>query len=293
VKDLFEGDAKDAASRAHFDAVADMVRAANADVLALQEVGSALAVRALLERLEGQGGYGAPVVGTADKRGIRCALLSRCPVLDAQVHTTDALAFPPFVEGDPPPFDARIPLRRGVVHARVDGGALGAIDVFVAHFKSRRALPLRTPSGDVVPPASARARAEAELRSLVWRAAEALYVRGLVDDCLARSGEPRVAVMGDLNDVPESVTLSVLRDARGDARALHCCARHVPAERRYSVLHDGERAQIDHVLLTWNLFARVSSARFLNERLREHPQVAEGAPPLPDSDHAPFVVELA
>ena len=69
-----------------------------------------------------------------------------------------------------------MPLRRGVVHARVSVTDFGLIDVLVCHFKSQRSVPGRDSAGEVVPAQSAAARAEGELRSLVWRAAEALFV---------------------------------------------------------------------------------------------------------------------
>ena len=175
LKDFFPQPPHDFAPKVAW--VADMVARADADVVARQEVGPPETLEALLARLERRGAYGAPVIGTPDARGIRCALLSRLPVIASRVHTAESLPFPVFQHGDAPPFGARIPLRRGVVVAQIDGGSLGVVDVIVAHFKSRRWVPLRDANGQEVPPTTAQARAEAELRSLVWRAAEALCGR--------------------------------------------------------------------------------------------------------------------
>src|SRR5687768_14939087 len=92
--------------------VAKELRRANADVVALQEVGAPELVERLVENELKDLGYGAPVLGTQDKRGIRNAILSRFPIQWSQVHTAAALPFPKFVEGDPDPFPGRIPLRR-------------------------------------------------------------------------------------------------------------------------------------------------------------------------------------
>ncbi|HEY6459107.1 MAG TPA: endonuclease/exonuclease/phosphatase family protein, partial [Polyangiaceae bacterium] len=134
VKDLLEPrvDAK-------LDWIAAAIARCDADVVGLQEIGPPSLLEAVVERIPphgSRGGYAASLVGTADARGIRCVLLSRLPLLHAHVHTTEALPFPVFRVGDPPPFGARIPLRRGVVHARVDAPGLGLLDVLVAHFKS-------------------------------------------------------------------------------------------------------------------------------------------------------------
>jgi endonuclease/exonuclease/phosphatase family metal-dependent hydrolase len=298
VKDLLaarDDDAARARIEEKLDWIARMVGRLDVDVLGLQEVGSAELVRAIVRRLGPAASYGAPVMGTVDARGIGCALVARVPVVEAHVHTAEALGFPVFVEGDAAPFGKRIPLRRGVVHARVDGGALGHVHVLVAHFKSRRPVPLRDASGAIVTPETCRAFAEGEMRALVWRASEALHVRGLVDDMVATSQDARVAVVGDMNDVLESSTLRTLLG--GGAAELHACAERAPLARRFSILHDGEPAQIDHVLVTGNLYARLVEARFFNEELRPHAPVpiVAGAPVelgTIDSDHAPLVTRF-
>ena len=70
-----------------------MLARVDADVVALQEIGPAHLLDAVLDRLPSRGGYAATIFGTADARGIRCALLSRLPVLDARVRTATALPF--------------------------------------------------------------------------------------------------------------------------------------------------------------------------------------------------------
>jgi endonuclease/exonuclease/phosphatase family metal-dependent hydrolase len=292
VKDLF--DAKDDAGRVHLDAklacLAGMLESADADVVALQEVGSLEVTRALCARAA-RLGYGEPIIGTKDARGIRCAVIGRARVIESRVHTAEHLAFPTFFEGDPPPFGARIPLRRGIVHTRIEARGIGPVELLVGHFKSNRAVPFRDVAGAQVPPVTQRAYAEGHLRSLVWRAAEALFVRTLVDDLLAGDPSRAVVVAGDLNDHPGSHVVRIV--CGGGSAALVPCADAVPQPARFSILRHGVGQQIDHVLVTPALRARLQSARFLNEGLRDHGDFDEDAPPTPDSDHAPFVVSFA
>lgn len=287
VKDLLPpaSDAARAALPAKLDWVARTIRTVDADVIGLQEVGSAELLSAVAERL-GSTAALHPVMGTTDARGIGCALLSRLPLLEARVHTADSLAFPVFVVGDAPPFGKRIPLRRGIVHARVDS-PLGPVDVLVAHFKSSRPVGVRDAANREVAPRTARESAEASLRSLVWRAAEALYVRGLVDEILATRPGARVAVVGDFNDLPDSAVLRCLR-AEGPG-ALADCATGIDPARRFSCFHGDGRVQIDHVLASESLRAVLSGARFLNDALRLH---GKGDELSADSDHAPFLVRF-
>lgn len=275
------------------DWIARTLQGCHADVIGLQEVGPPDLVRAVVERI-GEQGWTEPLLGTADARGIRCAVLSRVPVLESHVHTAASLAFPGFVRGDPPPFAHRIPLRRGIVRARVDAPGLGAVDVFVAHFKSPRPVLLKDASGADVEPASARERAEGVLRSFVWRAAEALHVRGLVDEVVRARAGAHVLVVGDLNDVPGSPVLRALQGDGPDA-LLDCTAR-IDAASRHSLLHDGRPVQLDHALATSGLHARLGAARFFNEALRDHapavsPSGVEEQPSV-DSDHAALVVSF-
>jgi endonuclease/exonuclease/phosphatase family metal-dependent hydrolase len=303
VKDLLPptSEAARAALPGKLDWVARMLRTVDADVVALQEVGSAELLAAVAERL-GSAVTVHQVMGTTDARGIGCALLSRLPLVETRVHTAESLAFPVFVAGDAPPFGARIPLRRGIVHARVDA-ALGPVDVLVAHFKSSRPVGVRDASNREVPPRTARESAEASLRSLVWRAAEALYVRGLVDQILASAPgrSARVAVAGDFNDVPDSAVLRCMRGAGEGPRAnsgtagggaLADCTTGVDPARRFSCFHGDTRVQIDHVLASESLRASLEGARFFNEALRAAGPVGAQDCLAPDSDHAPLLVRF-
>jgi endonuclease/exonuclease/phosphatase family metal-dependent hydrolase len=250
-----------------------------ADVVAMQEIGSARLAAALLAAVPGAA-YSEPVIGTPDRRGIRCAIASRLPLLGARVHTADALSLPAVIATDPTPFAAPIPLRRGVVHVVIDAPGAGPVHLIAPHFKSNRGAPRHDADGREVPATTARARAEEVLRSCVWRTAEALFVRELVDAALSDTAHPaEVVVAGDLNDVPGSAALVALRSEGAGAGELFDCAGIVPAERRFSVVHDGMPAQIDHVLATRGLFARLESARFVGRALGGL-----------DSDHAALTV---
>lgn len=289
VKDFFE--ATDDLSRRRLDAkvawLAAMVTRLDADVLGLQEVGSAAVLAELTKRVE-KFSYAEPVVGTADGRGIRNALISRVPILASGVFTSSLLDFPRFHASDPPPFGARLPLRRGVVHARVDAGALGQVDVLCAHFKSRHATPMTGEDGAPVLPTCERERAEGELRALLWRSAEALFVRGVADELIASRAGAKVVMLGDLNDTIDSLPVQIVQGKKGEPGRLASCAEVVPAERRFSILHNGGRNHIDHILASPALRARLRGAAFLNEELREHGH-HQDENDARDSDHAPLV----
>lgn len=295
LKDFFlpRTESEKAVVEAKVTNVARELGRARADIVALQEVGSPELVDRLVTRELAELGYGPPVVGTEDRRGIRNVILSRVPVLWSQVHTAKSLPFPRFVEGDPEPFQGRIPLRRGVVHVRVDAPGVGEVDVLTAHFKSNLPSALKDAEGREHWDDTPRGRGEAAVRSLVARAAEALYVRGLVDDVFRALPDHAVCVLGDLNDTLDSMPVRILRGV-GELSSgqLRSAADRVPEERRFSCIHAGGPSQIDHILVSERLYRSVHAFEIQNEALRYHGPHVDEPPLTEDSDHALCVLEL-
>jgi hypothetical protein len=288
VLDLFEPETPEQRERLRkrIELIAERLAPHAPDVIALQEIGSETALADLAQALGG--GFRPPVVGGPDKRGIRNAILSRRPIVSSEILTASHLPFPAFFENDPPPFGDRIPLRRPIPEAVIDASdaGLGHVRVLSVHFKSRRPVALRKESGEPLEPASPFALAEAEARALVWRCAEALFVRRVVDDRLVRHAEDRLAVCGDFNDVLGSLPLRIV--AQSD---LFNCAAHVPALGRVSVLHGGDLAAIDHALLSPALAEHFQRAHYVNDGLVD-PDTVPPEEPIA-SDHAPLVVHFA
>jgi predicted extracellular nuclease len=274
---------------------ADTIARLDADAIGLQEVGEVEALDRLVfklnERFDDPSRHYASIAGTTDKRGIRCALLTRLPTFASRVHVTDQLPFPIFREGDAFPFPARLPLRRGVVHAEVVT-PLGVVHVLVVHFKSGRAVPIERVNGEPVAWRTARARGEGDLRALVLRSAEALFLRGIIDDVVEVDAGARVVVLGDFNDVETSTPVKIARGV-GFPGALSTVSGHVAEPDRYSHRYKDHRTLIDHVLLSDALASRVSRVSIDNAWLRQHESHGDDDAPSIDSDHAPVRVEFA
>lgn len=292
LKDFFEPRSDDEAEvvrakRAH---VADRLREADADVVALQEVGSVPLLQSLVDEEARALGYTTVHAGPADKRGIGCAILGRLPVVHTRVVAATTLTFPRFVASDPSPY--ALPQRRPLVHVRFDAGPVGPVDVFTVHFKSRLAKPMQDETGAAVWDRSPRGLGEAYARSWVMRTAEALHARGEIDAIFDADPNACIIVMGDFNDTVDSLPTRIVRANLPDVelgRVLHSCTDVIPAERRYSILHGGKPDLLDHVLVSPALAARLTDARILNETLRDHGPYAADIPLAPDSDHAMVV----
>ena len=162
------------------------------------------------------------------------------------------------------------------------------------HFKSNLPVGFRMADGRERPDTSPAERAESALRSLIQRAAEAVYVRSLVDGVFKSSPDHAVCVLGDLNDVLDSLPVRFLRGLGERAKdRLASCAEILPVAERYSCFHGNDRTQIDHILVSERLFRAVQNFEIYNEALRFHGTHREPIAPTEDSDHALCVAEFA
>jgi endonuclease/exonuclease/phosphatase family metal-dependent hydrolase len=285
VLDLF-----DASDPPRIDRITSLLRAHAPDVVALQEVGGEAATNAIATAL---GGGFTQILGDADERGIRNALLSRLPIVSSNVLRAAHLPFPRFRREDPEPFGARIPLRRAIPEVVV-ATDVGHVRFLVVHFKSRRGTPMRDEANAIIEPQSTAELAAAEARAVAWRCAEALFVRGVLDERLAKDSEDHLVVCGDFNDVSGSLPLRIVMGTAGTdaprADALVSVAELIPIAERISVLHGGEPAAIDHALVSPKLATHLDHCAYDRTGLID---LAASATAAYASDHAPLVVRFA
>jgi endonuclease/exonuclease/phosphatase family metal-dependent hydrolase len=170
--------AKSAAARAK---VAESLLAAQADVVALQEMGSASALEHLRTTLRARGmdyPYWERVTG-ADTN-IHLAVLSRFPFLARRPHTNDTFLL----------YGRRYAVSRGFAEVEVEVNPRYRFTLITAHLKSQR----RVTYGD-----------EAELRE-----EEARLLRRLITRKLMRNPDLNLVVLGDLNDTKESAPIRLI-----------------------------------------------------------------------------------
>ncbi|HBZ06872.1 MAG TPA: endonuclease/exonuclease/phosphatase, partial [Massilia sp.] len=163
---------------------------------------------------------------------------------------------------------------RAPLHAVVQATPDVAIDVVVVHLKSRRPDSRTGDTGE-----DPALYALACLRSLIRRGTEAAALRVLLTEMGRANRRPRV-VLGDFNDVADSVTTSIvlgagtpLGDRLYDAsqvqrRVDH--ARHLG----FSSVHEGHYSTIDHILVSEefnaalpNAIGEVIDVLYLNDHL--------------------------
>lgn len=171
--------AKSAEARAK---IRESLRALQADVVALQEVGGPEALAELRQALEAEGlRYSDWELVAGFDTNIHVAVLSRLPIVARRPHTNETFLW----------MGRRFHVSRGFLEVDIQVNPHYTLTLFSAHLKSRR----------VVPEAD-----EADLRQQ-----EALLLRQKIDARLATNPSANLVVLGDLNDLKDSRTLRILR----------------------------------------------------------------------------------
>lgn len=188
----------------------------DADIIGFQEVFSVDAFKALLEPL----GYDVRILrdtpfklsDTGEKiwLGPNLALASRLPIRDARV-----LRATPEIEPDGL-LAADFDYRRGIIEAEIEvPGLAEPLVVYDCHFKSQGAF-VDSDAVALLPEwrdrfrKHLRDRALLDANQVIRRAGEAMMLYEHIMNRIEANPEQAVAVVGDLNDDPESFTLRIL-----------------------------------------------------------------------------------
>jgi endonuclease/exonuclease/phosphatase family metal-dependent hydrolase len=142
--------------------------------------------------------------------------------------------------------------------------------------------------------------AEGYFLSALKRSAQALELRLLLDDIFARNSQPLLAVAGDFNAEAHETALELVvasPEESGNAalasQSLIVIDRHIPIDRRWSVLHRGQAKMLDHILASERLFSRLRNIMVHNEHLRADTPGDARTTGNGGSSHAPLVADFA
>jgi endonuclease/exonuclease/phosphatase family metal-dependent hydrolase len=254
----------------------------DADVIGFQEIFSQAALREALSRTRRY--RDAVQVGfdpdpQAERLTPSVALVSRLPLAGP------GTALPWFPPGIEMPAGTRDPSRftRAPLHVPVVVSPDLTVDVIVVHLKSRRPDYRNGDNAD-----DPRLYAMACLRSLIRRGTEAAALRVLLSDLTKASGRPLV-VLGDFNDVADSVTTGIVlgNESALSGRLYDACQMQRRQDRMrhvgFSMVHEGHYSTIDHILVSEefngalpNAIGEVVDVRYLNDHLEmELPEASD------------------
>jgi endonuclease/exonuclease/phosphatase family metal-dependent hydrolase len=237
-------------------ALREVIRRIDADVLALQEMGPGPYLEELRRDLRAEGlDYAFCALAEAGDASRHVALLSKRPLAGVLVHADLEFSYR----------GGRERVKRGLLEARIMTAG-GALTIFAVHLKSHLTEHPDDP--------------EAALR----RAAEAAAVRDCILRRVASPASARFVILGDFNDGRSSAAL-----ARLQRRGALTVAERLPAtDSRGETWTEVWRrrdtySQLDHILVSPGLRAAVRGG---TARIDDGPGVAEA------SDHRPVVAAL-
>jgi endonuclease/exonuclease/phosphatase family metal-dependent hydrolase len=288
-----------------------------ADVLCLQEVNGQeqagqprqlLALQQLLQNTPYAGYHLAHTLTTNneayDERNL--AVLSRFPILAKEQIKHDYAPQPRYRKMTAIPAEAEakeVTWERPILYVTLDLGNNRKLHLINLHLKSK--LPSDIPGQKLneYKWRSVAGWAEGYFISSMKRVGQAVETRMVIDrifDAAAAAGEEALmAVAGDFNAGLEEVPIHAIRGQVEDtgnpallSRIMAPCELSVPASSRYSLLHLGQGAMLDHVFASRPLLAFYRDTEIHNEILPDESGAFRTDVDFPESDHAPVVAEF-
>jgi endonuclease/exonuclease/phosphatase family metal-dependent hydrolase len=178
-----------------------------------------------------------------------------------------------------------------------DGRALHLINL---HLRAPRAVWLQGQKERFGRWLSVGGWAEGFFLAEVKQAGQALEARLLVEGLFDADPEALVAVCGDFNSGERAAALRIILGDEEDTgnghlarRMLVPLERSLPEARRYSVIHHGRPAMLDHILVSRPLLGWYLGAEIHNETLGDELVSPAAIHAAPDSYHAPLVAEFS
>jgi endonuclease/exonuclease/phosphatase family metal-dependent hydrolase len=248
-----EDEGTPAKPREQMQHLAASIESLNADVIAMEEVENRDYLQRFVDAFLPNQGYDNVVLFEGnDMRGIDVALISRVPVGPVTSHKY--LRF----KG---PDGATQHFQRDLLSVTLEPEGGQPLEVWVVHLKSKRGG-----EGDNDP-------------SEAIRLAEAMEIRKLLDERLAKDPQARIIVTGDFNDTPESKSIQTVLGS-GPTAMWSAISDLGPSPKVVTFNEEPFRTVIDHMLCTPAMHERYIKGSF------KSPQ---GSVSSTGSDHNPIV----
>lgn len=230
-------------------------------------------------------------------------ILSRLPIRRTEQVRHELVAPPAYRSVTAKPRAAKpqpVEWDRPILHATVELPGGRALEIVNLHLRA----PLATfvPGQKAGPFAwkSVAGWAEGFFLAAVKRAGQALEARLLVDRLFDAEPQALVAVCGDCNAEARETAMRLLAGDEEDTgsgalagRVLIAVERGIPEDLRFTVIHNGRRVMLDHLMVSRALMGHFRRAEIHNEALGDELVAYANVAASPESYHAPVVAEFA
>lgn len=292
--------------------LAPMLERLDADILCLQEVngqrpaGAKERKLAALERLLEASRLRGYHLAVSSKRGgggltdhHNLVTLSRLPIAATEQIWHDLVPEPThaFVTADPLVKDA-VPLawERPVLYTRITVAGNRPLHLFNVHLRAPLACAVPGQKVDTFAWKSIAGWAEGYYLSEIKRAGQAFELRLAIDRLFDADAAAMICIAGDFNAEEHHTPIEILRgedDNTGNGalsgRVMVPVEHSLSADRCYTVIHQGRRQMLDHIMASRPLMGRYRGSEIHNEALADELTGQVAVNPSPVSYHAPVV----
>lgn len=282
----------------------------NADILCLQEINGQKEqginkLRALDKLLNSTfyAGYNRVFTTVDDGSQVldnrNLVILSRFPILEHNQYKHKFAPPPSYrkVTAEPPETQAQeLTWDRPILHAKIQLENNQILHLINVHLKSKIPTDIAGQKVNDFTWKTASGWAEGSFISSMKRVGQALETRRLVDELFKTDENALIAICGDFNADTDDVPLEAIRgdientgNTKLAKRVMVPCERTVPEPSRFSLLHQGKKQMLDHILISRSLLAHYRGTEIHNELLHDESLAFAVDEKFPESDHAPVI----
>jgi endonuclease/exonuclease/phosphatase family metal-dependent hydrolase len=312
VENLTDSPKSDVPLSARIDVLRPQLERLSADILCLQEVDAAKvpekhrrehrALETLLENTPYQHFHLASSLDRKHgypRKKHNLVTLSRWPIKRSAQYQCDLVRPPAYqcATSDPPEADLEsVTWDRPILHLEVELPGGRALHVLNMHLRAPLAARITGQKRGPFVWKSVSGWAEGYFLASIKRSGQALEARMLVDRLFDLDPKALIAVSGDFNSEEREVPLRIVTghtedtgNGRLSGRALVLLEHSLPEQRRFTVVHRGQKMMLDHLLVSRQLLSHYRGIEVHNEALGDELIAYTLIDAAPDSYHAPIV----
>ncbi len=311
LESLDEAKGKGPSLEVRIKVLAPQITRADADILCLQEVNAQKprivgkrSLRALEALMDATGltGYHLAVSQRRAGKGPRdihnLVTLSRTPIVATEQLWHELVDEPRhrFSTGEAAGDDIRLAWDRPILYTKIEAPGGRLLHLFNLHLRAPLACPVPGGKADQFVWNSTAAWAEGFYLSEIKRAGQALEARLAIDGVFDSDADALIAVAGDFNSEEHHTPVEIIRGAEEDTgngglagRVMVPVEHSLAGDRRFTVIHQGRRQMLDHVLVSRALLGHYQGSEIHNEALTDELVGYASVEDSPVSYHAPLV----